>query len=128
MISVVSHCKETVVQLETVLRGRGHKIESVSESELVEAAGHANTQETGLFIVDLDCDPHEATGNLQRLSEELSTALTPVLVAASPESQRKVALACARGATGLLRKPFTTLETVPDTCTNVRLSALRGCG
>lgn len=119
LISVVSHCKETAAHLETVLRSRGHEVISVSDSELTAVQEQRSGRETGLspelFIVDIDCDPHAAAGRVRNLTEDPSTALTPVLVAASPESQRQVALACAYGATGLLRKPFSTLETVPDT-------------
>ena len=119
LIGVVSHCKETAVQLETILRGRGHEITSVLDSDLATLWEPENAIETRLlpelFIVDLDCDPYEATGNVRRLSEDPSIALKPVLVAASPESGQRVALACAYGAVGLLGKPFTTVETVPDT-------------
>lgn len=115
LISVVSHCNETAVQLETVLRGRGHEIKSGLELDLASVRERVNTPETELFIVDLDCDPGEAEGNVRRLSEDPTTALTPVLVAVSPEFGRYAAMACAFGAAGLLRKPFTTVETVPDT-------------
>ena len=115
LISVVSHCKETAVQLETVLRGRGHEIKSGLELDLASVRERESALETELFVVDLDCDPDEAAGNVRRLSEDPATALTPVLVAASPEIGRYAVLACAFGAAGLLRKPFTTMETVPDT-------------
>jgi CheY-like chemotaxis protein len=119
LINVVSHCEETVVQLGTVLRGRGHEIKSVVDSKLITASEHIRARETELlpelFVVDLDSDPQEAADSVGRLSKGPITALTPVLVAASPESARGLALACAYGASGLLRNPFTTVETVPDT-------------
>jgi CheY-like chemotaxis protein len=123
LISVVSHCKETAVQLETVLRGRGHEVRSMADSQFKAGQDDDDARETGhfsesspsLFIVDLDCDPRDAANTVRALTEDPSTALTPVLVAASPESHQQVALACAYGATGLIRKPFSTMETVPDT-------------
>jgi len=123
LISVISHCGETAVRLETALQGHGHEIRLVADSSVSMHGERMSGQETGrkpdqstaLFIVDLDCDPIEATRSVRMLGEDPSTALTPVLVAASPESYRDVALACAYGASGVLRKPFSTVETVPDT-------------
>ncbi len=118
VISVVSHCRETAMQLETALRGRGHVISAVSDSELKDARrshGQPQQLETGLFVVDIDCDPAMAAGRIREISEEPSTGLIPVLVACSAEFETELARACAYGATGLLRKLFRTVETVPDT-------------
>lgn len=118
VISVVSNCKETAMQLETVLQDRGHVIRSITDSQLRDAqrsSGRDGDMETGLFVVDLDCGPESAADRIRTISEGSSTALLPVLVASSAESERELARACAYGATGLLRKPFRTVETVPDT-------------
>ncbi len=118
LISVVSNCKETARQLETVLQDRGHVVRSITDSQLRDAQrsfDQGGDMETGLFVVDVDCDPIEATDRIRTISEGASTAALPVLVAASADSEREIARACAFGATGLLRKPFRTVETVPDT-------------
>ncbi len=118
VISVVSNCEETVEQLETVLRDRGHSVRSMTDSQLRDAqrsSAVSGDMETGLFVVDVDCGPTEAFEQIKTISEGPSTAMKPVLVAASPSSERELARACAYGATGLLRKPFRTVETVPDT-------------
>jgi CheY-like chemotaxis protein len=118
MIGVVSHCMETATHLETVLSGRGHVIEWIPgaftnpSSKSIRGAGAVSMD---LFVVDVDCDPDMAVAQISAITSSPETALTPVLVAASAEMDATVALACAYGATGLLRKPFTAVETVPDT-------------
>lgn len=114
VISVISHCKETAAQLETALTGRGH---------MVRPYGAIEASPVGLFVVDLDDDAVEAAKSIRSIVEHPSTALTPVLVAALDESEHAVAVACAYGATGVLRKPFKTVDAVPDT-----ESALAGAG
>ncbi len=118
VISVVSNCKETASQLETVLQDRGHVVRSMTDSQLRDAQRSSEMtgdMETGLFVVDMDCSPTDAMDQIRTISEDASTAVLPLLVAASADSERELARACAYGATGLLRKPFRTVETVPDT-------------
>lgn len=118
VISVVTDCEETAEQLAAVLHDRGHVVRSLSDSELTGERllkAEETEQGTGLFVVDADCSPSETVSRVRAITEEWSTALTPVLVAASASSERELALACAYGASGLLRKPFRTVETVPDT-------------
>lgn len=118
VISVVSNCTETAMQLETVLQDRGHDVRSMTDSQLKDAqrsSEKSGVMETSLFVVDMDCDPASAEAQIRAISESSSTAVLPVLVAASAESDRELALACAYGATGLLRKPFRSVDTVPDT-------------
>ena len=112
VISVVSNCQETAAELETALRGRGHVIRTVAD---VRPGAKPVPGDTGLFVVDMDCDAGEAVEQVRALAESETTAFTPVLVAASPESMADIAVACAYGATGLLRKPFRTVETASDT-------------
>lgn len=118
LISVVSNCEETAQQLETVLQDRGHVVRSMTGSQLRDAmrtSERTGEMETGLFVVDMDCDPVAAEEQIRAITEDPSTAVLPVLVAASVDSERELARACAYGATGLLQKPFRTVETVPDT-------------
>ncbi len=114
VISVVSHCPETAVQLETALRG-GHMVRALPDYRSESASPSCDLAETGLFVVDIDCGPADAVGQIKALGEDPETALKPVLVACSAEHEPQLALACAYGATGILRKPFKTMETVPDT-------------
>jgi CheY-like chemotaxis protein len=123
LIGVVSDCKETAVELEEVLSRRGHRVEPATGHDTVCGVKHVSVrgrpaldeQHPAIYVVDLDCEPGDAVLAVRELSEDPHSALAPVLVAASPESHGQVALACAYGATGLLKKPFTTRETVPDT-------------
>lgn len=115
VISVVSHCPETAVQLETALRGHGHMVRTVPDYRASDPGPDGTAGETGLFVVDVDCGPADAAYQLRSIGEDPHTALKPVLVACSAESEQELAMACAYGATGLLRKPFKTMETVPDT-------------
>jgi CheY-like chemotaxis protein len=68
-----------------------------------------------LYVVDVDCATESSLAQIGAITSDPETALNPVLVAASAEMDAAVAVACAYGATGLLRKPFTSVETVPDT-------------
>ena len=112
LIGVIAQRPETALELETALSGSGHRVVHVqTDREGVAAAGDVPE----LFVVDLDEGPGEALAMVRRLSEEPGSATAPVLVAGSPEQAKVLADACAYGATGYLRKPFSTVETVPDT-------------
>ena len=117
MIGVVSHCKETAQHLETVLSGRGHVIEWIP-GVLDPSSRSAHGSHGGLmdmYVVDVDCEPDVSVAQIGSIASNPETSLKPVLVTASAENDAVVAVACAYGATGLLRKPFTSVETVPDT-------------
>ena len=117
-IGVLTNCTETVLQLETTLKRRGHTVVEM------EAKGRSRESVTSdehpfegldLIVVDADRSDGSAFGDIRSIAEDAATALAPVLVAVSPESQVDLAVACAYGASGILTKPFTSVETVPDT-------------
>jgi CheY-like chemotaxis protein len=115
MIGVVSHCKETAQHLETVLSGRGQVIEWIPGKFANRSSQGSTTRPVDLFVVDVDCATESSVKQVGAITSDPDTALKPVLVAASAEKDAAVAVACAYGATVSLRKPFTSVETVPDT-------------
>jgi CheY-like chemotaxis protein len=118
MIGVVSHCKETAQHLETVLSGRGHVIEwipGIAANASSRSRRSSSAAMVDLYVVDVDCATESSLAQIGAITSDPETALKPVLVAASAEMDAAVAVAYAYEATGLLRKPFTSVETVPDT-------------
>ena len=110
LIGLISHDAGAAMSLEAALSEAGHSVRLID----LQVADGASLGAPDLFVVDMD-GGEDALDNVRRLCEGLPTALTPVLVAGSPETAGALAGACAYGASGYLRKPFSTVETVPDT-------------
>ncbi len=116
-VGVVTDCTETVEQLETLLGRRGHRVMEMGVQRGSSPPTESDKQRSTLIdlvIVDIDGRTSLAVSEIRLITENASTALTPVLVAASTESHADLAVACAYGASGLLSKPFSWEETMPD--------------
>ena len=111
LIGLILSDEETAERLETALGDAGHRVRQVDLDESDEDGMKA----VDMFVVDIDGSERNALESVRRLGEEPTTALKPTLVAGSSESANALADACAYGASGYLRKPFLSVETVPDT-------------
>jgi CheY-like chemotaxis protein len=123
LIAVISSSEETARELESALRGRGHTVRRFVAGQ---ATGAGGSERPAMFVVNLDGGTDEAVRQVRRLGEDPATALTPVLVAGGALAHSALAKACAFGAVGYLRKPFISVETVPDTESVLFLSHAHG--
>ena len=112
LIGVISKSEETAAVLEAALSGRGH---TVRRFESGQSASVSGAETPAMFVVDLDGGAQEGISHIRSLGEAPATALTPVLAAGEASVYPALAEACAFGAVGYLRKPFISVETVPDT-------------
>lgn len=112
LIGVISRSEETAQELEKALRGHGHTVRRFESGQGVPAHG---IETPAMFVVDLDGGAQEGISHIRRLGEDPATALTPVMAAGGGPAHSALVEACAFGAVGCLRKPFMSVETVPDT-------------